>query len=72
MPPTTELHLRDTCRLVPSLYPTRGILDAVATPEDLPLILELESWSNDRISAEIGHAASHPTEEWVVGRPWRA
>jgi hypothetical protein len=54
MPPTHELHLTDTCRLVPSLYPSRGILDAVATPADLPLVLELESWSNDRISEELG------------------
>jgi RES domain-containing protein len=69
MPPTCELHLRDTCRLVPSLYPSRGILDAVASPEDLPLVLELESWSNDRISAELGILYRLPPEEWVVGRP---
>jgi hypothetical protein len=69
MPPTHELHLTDTCRLVPSLYPSRGILDAVAAPEDLPLVLELESWSNDRISEELGALHRIPREEWVVGRP---
>jgi hypothetical protein len=69
MPPTHELHLTDTCRLVPSLYPSRGILDAVATPEDLPLVLELESWSNDRISEELGALHRIPREEWIVGRP---
>lgn len=69
MPPTTELRLRDTCRMVPSLYPTRGILDAVAAPEDLPLILELESWTNDRISAEMGTLPRIPRREWVTGRP---
>lgn len=68
-PPTRELHLRDTCRLVPSLYPSRGILDAVATPEDLPLVLELESWTNDRISAELGALHRIAPEEWVMGRP---
>jgi len=68
MPPSHKLHLRDTCRLVPSLYPSRGILDAVTTPEDLPLVLELESWSNDRISAELGILHRIPPEEWVVGR----
>lgn len=68
MPPTRQLYLRDTCRLVPGLYPSRGILDVVATPEDLPLILELESWSNDRISAELGILHRIPPEEWVVGR----
>lgn len=69
MPPEHRLNLRDTCRLVPSLYPSRGILDTVASPEDLPLVLELESWSNDRISAELGILHRIPPEEWVTGRP---
>ena len=69
MPPTSELRLQNTCRLVPSLYPSRGILDTVATPEDLPLVVELESWTNDRISAELGTLHRLPREEWVVGRP---
>ena len=69
MPPTSELRLRDTCRMVPSLYPTRGILDAVAEPDDLPLVLELESWTNDRVSAELGTLYRIPRREWVTGRP---
>jgi len=69
IPPTRKLRLNDTCRLVPSLYPSRGILDAVATPADLPAILELETWSNDRISSELGTLHRIPMEEWVAGRP---
>jgi len=69
MPPVRHVRLKDACRLVPSLYPSRGILDAVATPEDLPLVLELESWSNDRISTELGILHRIPAEEWVTGRP---
>ncbi len=69
MTPVTELNLADTCRLVPSLYPSRGILDAVASPEDLPMVLELESWTNDRISTELGILHRIPPEEWIVGRP---
>jgi RES domain len=69
MPPTRMLNLKDTCRLIPSLYPSRGILDAVSTPDDLALILELESWSNDRISTELGILHRIPPDEWVVGRP---
>lgn len=69
MPPTTELHLSDTCRLVPSVYPTTGILDIVANAADLPFIFELESWTNDRISDELGTIHRIPTEEWVTGRP---
>jgi len=68
MPPSIDLRLKDTCRLVPSLYPSRGVLDVVAAPEDLPLILELESWSNDRVSAELGILHRIPPEEWVTGR----
>jgi len=32
------------------------------------MVLELESWSNDRISAELGILYRIPPEEWVVGR----
>jgi hypothetical protein len=68
MPPITRIHWADTCRLVPSLYPVVGVLDTVATPADLPFIFELESWTNDRISAEMGILYRIPTEEWVTGR----
>jgi hypothetical protein len=57
-----------TRRLVPSVYPTVGILDRVASPEDLPFIFELESWTNDRISTELGILHRLPREEWVTGR----
>lgn len=60
---------RNTCRLVPSRYPTVGILDRVATAADLPFILELEMWTNDRVSTELGILHRFPREEWVTGRP---
>lgn len=66
-PPARNLSLTDTCRLVPSLYPCRGILDAVATPADLPLILELETWSDDCISSQLGALHRIPMQEWVAG-----
>ena len=69
MPPLTEIRLRDTCRLIPSRYPPVGILDVVASAEDLDLMFELEGWTNDRISAELGIVQRIPREEWVVGRP---
>ena len=68
-PPTTWVRLHNTCRLVPSLYPSAGVLDRVAAAADLPDIFELESWTNDRISTELGLLHRIPTEEWVVGRP---
>jgi len=49
------------------VYPSRGILDAVASPADLPAVLELETWSNDRISTELGALHRLPMAEWVAG-----
>src|SRR5688572_21263184 len=59
----------DTCRLVPSRYPSVGILDRVASAEDLPFVLELETWTNDRVSTELGILHRIPPHEWVTGRP---
>jgi hypothetical protein len=66
---TTRVRLKDTCRLVPSLYPVTGILDAIADPQDLSHIFELESWTNDRVSSELGILHRISPEEWIVGRP---
>jgi hypothetical protein len=69
MPAEIPIHAKDTCRLVPSLYPSTGILDRLASPEDLPFLIELESWTNDRISTEFGLLHRIPKDEWVTGRP---
>ncbi|HTQ53826.1 MAG TPA: RES family NAD+ phosphorylase [Bryobacteraceae bacterium] len=69
MPPVCELTLRDACRLLPCANPARGVLEAVAAPEDLVLMLELESWTNDRVSAEAGTLYRLPAQEWVRNRP---
>ena len=58
-----------TSRFVPSRYPSVGILDQIAAPEDLDAIVELESWTNDRVSTELGVLNTLPREEWVVGTP---
>jgi RES domain len=67
--PTTRLRLTDSSRLIPSRFPPVGILDVVAAPEDLDLMIELEGWTNDRISAELGVIRTIPANEWVLGRP---
>jgi RES domain-containing protein len=59
----------DSCRLIASRYPSVGILDRVASPEDLQAIFELEAWTNDRISAELGILNLIPADQWVTGRP---
>jgi hypothetical protein len=61
--------LTGTNRLVPSRFPTTGLLDSVASPEDLELLFELDGWSNDRISGEFGLLSTLPRDEWVTGKP---
>jgi hypothetical protein len=63
------MKLNGTNRLVASRYPTTGLLDEVASPEDLELMFELDGWSNDRISGQLGILSSIPATEWVVGKP---
>jgi hypothetical protein len=64
-----RLRGRRTHRLIASRYPSAGILDRVASPGDLDAIFELEGWTNDRISAELGILTRVPRDEWVVGAP---
>ena len=68
-PAITHLPLADTHRLIPSRYPPVGILDAVAAPADLELMIELEGWTNDRLSAKLGVLRRIPPSEWVIGHP---
>ena len=68
-PPIVRIRWTATCRLIPSRYPSVGLFDAIASPEDLDAILELEAWTNDRLSTELGILHRLPPEEWVVGEP---
>lgn len=69
IPPLARIRRASTHRLIPSRYPPVGILDAVASPDDLEAVIELEGWTNDRISAELGIIRTIPRDEWVTGRP---
>jgi hypothetical protein len=68
-PPIRRIVRRRTHRLVPSRYPAVGIFDAVARPEDLATIIDLEGWTNDRLQAEVGQLPLLPQSEWIVGVP---
>ncbi|HLH41813.1 MAG TPA: RES family NAD+ phosphorylase [Bryobacteraceae bacterium] len=67
MPRVVRIRWKNCCRLIPSRYPSSGILDRVASAKDLPYVFELESWTNDRISAEMGILHRLAEEEWVTG-----
>lgn len=68
-PDVTTVPYNDTHRLIPSRYPPVGILDLVSSADDLALVQELEGWTNDRISTELGILHTIPEEEWVIGTP---
>jgi RES domain-containing protein len=55
-------------RLIASRYPTAGLFDRVAAPSDIDAIIELEGWTNDRVSGELGILTAVPRDEWAVGR----
>lgn len=68
VPPLARIRWPGTSRLIPTRYPSVGLFDRVADPADLDAILELESWTNDRIGAELGVIAAVPRHDWVTGR----
>jgi RES domain len=63
----SRLYGQVTHRLIPSRYPPVGILDQVSSPKDLEAVFELEAWTNDRLSLELGILYGIPQEEWVFG-----
>jgi hypothetical protein len=69
LPPVTRVRWPRACRLIPTRYPSAGLFDRVASAEDLEAVLELEGWTNDRISNELGLLHTVPRDEWVTGRP---
>lgn len=65
----TRIRWSNTCRFIASRYPSIGLFDQIAAPDDLEAVIELEGWTNDRISAELGILNLIPRDEWVVGQP---
>jgi hypothetical protein len=67
IPRESRVRWNPTRRLIPSRYPSVGIFDRVASADDLEAVVELEAWTNDRLSTELGILHVLPREEWVVG-----
>ncbi len=66
--PEALLRWRSAARLIPSRFPVTGLFDRVADPADLEAVFELEGWTNDRISNELGLLHTIPRDEWVAGK----
>jgi hypothetical protein len=67
--PVSPIRWAKTCRLIPSRFPSIGVFDRIAAPADLEAVLELEAWTNDRLSTELGILNVVPREEWLVAQP---
>ena len=63
--PESFVRWRAAPRLVASRYPTVGLFDRVAAPDDVDAVIELEGRTNDRITSELGILSAVPREEWV-------
>lgn len=66
-PPLTAVVWRPGHRIVPSIFPPRGLFDAVADPADLEAVFALEALTNDRLREQLGHLRRIPPERRVSG-----
>ena len=51
--------------IFPSRFPPISTFEAVASPDDLQAVMELEGWTNDRLVAQ--RVARLPRDQWVYG-----
>jgi hypothetical protein len=54
-------------RIIPSRFPPISVFERISKPEDLELVAELESITNDRLRSEVGDLTLVPPSEWVYG-----
>ncbi len=65
--PRTTLNWNPAYRVIPSRFPTVGLFERVASPEDFDALYALEAMTNDRIREEVGEINLVPPEEWLFG-----
>lgn len=58
---------RPAFRLIPSQFPPIPLFDTVARAADLPAVMDLAGWTNDRLVEHRLHRL--PQDQWVYGRP---
>lgn len=54
-------------RLIPTRFPTVGLFDEIADPEDLDIVFAIEALTNERIRQELGRISLVPPKERVTG-----
>jgi RES domain-containing protein len=66
--PIAQLHGR-THRLIASRFPTVGVFDTVASPEDVEAALLIETLTNDRVTETLNRLHRLDRREWVLDEP---
>jgi hypothetical protein len=66
--PLTSVAWLPCHRLIASRFPTVGLYDQVASPEDLDVVFAIEALTNPRVRQELGQLSLVPPAERVAGR----
>jgi len=65
--PLARIDWRPCYRIVPSRFPPVGLFDAVADPDDLEAVFQIEAMTNDRLRDEVGEISLVPPEDRISG-----
>jgi hypothetical protein len=65
--PATRLKWNPAWRVIPSRFPSVGLFERVAGPQDFDALYALEAMTNDRIRDEVGEISLVPAEERLFG-----
>jgi RES domain-containing protein len=65
--PSTKLKWNPAHRVTPSRFPSVGLFERVASPEDFDALYALEAMTNDRIRDEVGEISLVQPDERLFG-----
>lgn len=65
--PISKLNWLPCHRLIASRFPTVGLYDEIAEPQDLDVVFAIESLTNPRIRQELGQLSLVPPDDRVTG-----
>jgi len=65
--PSTRLNWNPAYRVIPSRFPSIGLFERVASPEDFDALYALEAMTNDRLRDEVGEISLVPPDERLFG-----
>ena len=63
----THTEWKPSRRVIPSRFPSIGLFERVARPEDFDALYALEAMTNDRIREEVGDISLLPADERLFG-----